>query len=468
MVYIDMFRKRARLKTFYSVLLLSLVTFASDYHPAFAQSHSNAPIIIRDTEIENAIKDWTARIFKNSNMAQDNVNVVLVQSSQINAFVAGGANIFLYTGLIEKTETPGELIGVFAHELGHISGGHLIRGRAAMERASYESILGMILGVGAAVATGNGQAATAIISGSSSLAASRYLAHSRVNESSADQAAIAFLDNAKIDPSGLVSFFQKLESEELLPSSQQSEYMRTHPLTRNRIQAVENGIKDSPFTGKGWPKDWVEQHRRMKAKLLGFITPEQVSWVYGDEDTSIAARYARAIAAYRNNETDKAVRLINALIQTEPQNPYFLELKGQMLVEFGRVQEALPFYRKALKALPNAPLIRVALGQALVQYDHNDEAALKEGIKHLEIALQTEQNSTRIQRLLATAYGRLGREDIAKLHLAEEAVLQRRFPYARFQVQAALETFPEGSREWLKAKDLLAFIDAQKDARKEP
>ena len=175
------------------------ILFCATWSHAYAQS---SPIIIRDTEIENPRETWLAPLLDAAGLGPNSDNLVVVQSPDVNAFVAGGANIFIYTGLIEKTETPEELIGVMAHELGHITGGHLIRSRDAYQRASYESILGTVLGIGAAVLSGNGGAANAIISGTQSVAARRFLAHSRINESSADQAALGFMENAGINPEG--------------------------------------------------------------------------------------------------------------------------------------------------------------------------------------------------------------------------------------------------------------------------
>ncbi len=428
--------------------------------PASAQG---IPSVIRDTEIEEIIGQWSEPILAAADMSRGSVKVIIVQSSQLNAFVAGGANIFIYTGLIERTDNPGELIGVFAHELGHITGGHLIRARAAMERASVESILGMVLGIGAAVASGNGAAASAIMSGATNIAQRNYLTHSRVNESAADQAAISFLARAEMDPAGLASFLQKLESEELLPASQQSEYVRTHPLTSNRVEAVENAGRSSVFLNKGWPDSWREQHIRMKAKLLAFLNPGQVAWAFSDSDQSIPARYARAIAAYRQNNVDTAIDLTKALIESEPQNPYFYELLGQMQVEFGRVKDGIAPYRKAVELKPSAPLIRIAYAHALLE----GGGSLDEARDNLERALKDEPNSSRAHRLLATIYGRQGREDIAKLHLAEEALLQRKFDYAKQQAEGALQTLPQGSREYVKARDILTYIESRDPAEDE-
>ncbi|MCB9982763.1 MAG: M48 family metallopeptidase [Rhodospirillales bacterium] len=414
------------------------------------------PPIIRDTEIEATFKEWMSPLLKASDIGTNSVDFVLVQSDQINAFVAGGANIFFYTGLIKKTDGPDEVVGVLAHEMGHIAGGHLISTQQALERASYESILGAVLGLGAAIATGNGELANAIIGGSQNVAIRRFLSHSRVHEASADQAAFSYLSRAGLNPSGLSSFFKKLENEELLPSSQQSEYMRTHPITRNRIEAVDALIAKSPLNDKAFPARWNDQHARMKAKLIGFINPEQVAWMYPKDDTSLPARYARTIAAYRLNDIPTALRGIDALLGEEPDNPYFHELKGQMLVEFSRVEEGLPSYRKAVELMPDGPLLRIALANALIQSD--DPARLKDAITHLDRALVKEKRSTRVHRLLATAHGRLGHDSLAKMHLAEEALLQQRLPYAKAQAESALQGFKAGSPEWIKTKDVLNQI----------
>ncbi|MGH1398733.1 MAG: M48 family metalloprotease [Alphaproteobacteria bacterium] len=432
-------------------LFLLIALFAPQ---AYGQS------IIRDTEIEDIFREWTQPILKTADIPQKNVNIVLVQSPQINAFVAGGANIFFYTGLLQKTENPDEVIGVFAHELGHIAGSHLIAQRQALERASYESILGTVLGIGAAL-VGGGDASAAIIRGSQGLAASRYLAHSRVHESAADQAALRYFEGAGFNPEGLKTFLQKLQGEELLPTSRQVEYVRTHPLTHNRITAVENRAAQSPHKDAKFPAHWYEQHARMKAKLLGFIDPGRVAWDYDDRDQSIPARYARAIAAYRESRVEDAVAGINALIADEPDNPHFHELKGQMLVEFARVEEAIPAYAKAVKLRPDAALFRIAYAHALLQ--DSDKAHRGIAIDNLQRALRDEPRSTRAHRLLARAYGQMGNEDLAKLHLAEEALLQRRIPYARRQAESVEQSAKPKSKELLMARDMLAYIKTLKE-----
>lgn len=424
-----------------------------------AHAQSGRPTsLIRDTEIENYLKAWAQPVIKAADLDPDSVNIILVQDDNINAFVAGGQNIFIYTGLLTKSKNPGEVVGVLAHELGHIRGGHLIRTKDAMENASYEAMLGTILGIGAAILSGDGGAAAAVSAGSSGMALNRLLAFSRVQESSADQAAVSYLERARLNPAGLVSFMERLENEELLPISQQSEYVRTHPLTRDRVESLKAGIESSAYTQEMLPVAWQDQHARMIAKLVGFVTPDHVIWNYSDKDTSLPARYARAIAAYRQNRTDEALRLMDDLLAAEPKNPYFLELKGQMLGDFGRIGEAVPFYRQASEIAPASGLIRTAYAHSLIETAGAQPEQLENAIRHLERAQRDEPRSTRIHRLLATAYGKMGNDAMAKLHLAEEALMQRRTDQARTQAEAAATRLKPGSSGWIRTQDILSQV----------
>ena len=440
-------------------LWLCLLCLSFGLSPSYAQGLRDLTII-RDVEIESALREWATPLIKAAHLEEENIDIILVQSDQINAFVAGGANIFIYTGLIEKTENPGEIIGVMAHELGHIAGGHLINNTQALKRASYESILGMALGMGAAILTGNGQVASAIGVGAQHHAMSSYLSHSRTNESSADQAALRFLQDSHQSPEGLVTFFEKLEDQELLPASQQNEYVRTHPLTRNRITNISTKAHQSQFYNQEWPKHWNEQHTRMKAKLQAFINPKHISWNYNDRDKSFAANYARTIASYRLNNIDEALTGIDKLIAQEPQNPYLYELKGQMLVEFSRVEEALPALQKTVDLAPKVGLFRIALGHALIEASSRNQKSeyLKQAINHLKFAAKTEKRNTRVHRLLATAYGRIGEDNLAQIHLAEEALLQGNYRYAQRLAQQVTDNTADNDPARLHAQDILKYI----------
>lgn len=444
-------------------IMLAAFFMLTALYSQIACAQMSGMTLIRDVEIETAIKEWVAPIFKAAGLDPEGVHIILVQDDSLNAFVAGGSNIFIYTGLIEATNNPGELIGVIAHETGHITGGHLIKSREAMERASYESMIGTVLGVGAAIATGDSSAAGALTIGGGSIAQRSYLAHSRVQESSADQAAITFMEAAHYNPTGMKTFMEKLKGQMYLPSTQQTEYVQTHPLVENRIEALERRVGQSSYKDAPYPAEWVEQHARMKAKLVGFVKPNQVSWVYEGADQSIPAQYARAISAYKNNQVNDALKRADDLIALEPKNPYFLELKGQMLMDFARADEAVTYYKRALDVMPTATLIRIAYAHALTESKaangSQKEQILKEAIENLERSGREEPRSSRVFRLLATAYGRLGDEPMAKVNLAEEAVLQRNYLYAKEQAEGVLNTAPENSKAWLKAKDVISFID---------
>jgi len=426
-------------------------------HPASAQ------IVIRDTEIEATLSEWFTPIFEANQMDPAQVKIILIQDNSVNAFVAGGSNIFFFTGLIEMTDGPGELIGVMAHELGHISGGHLIRGQEALEQASYESIIGTLLGLGTAIASGDAGAVGAGSLAGNSVAQRRFFKKTRTFESSADQAALTSMKRAGMNPEGLKTFLGKLQGQELLPSNQQSEYVRTHPLTRNRVDAIAAAL-EKPNVPKGdFPAKWYEQHKRMKAKLTGYINPGHVAWQYDDRDKSVAADYARTLADYRQNNIDDAIKRINSLIRTEPKNPYFHELKGQMLLDFNRLDESITAYQQALKLKPNAALIRIPLAHALIQTAGGNNAQLTTAIDHLKRAIQQEPRSTRAHRLLATAYGQNGQSALAELHLAEEALLQRKTKIAKQKATRALNDLPNGSAGAIRARDILTLLDQKRN-----
>ncbi|MFA7276349.1 MAG: M48 family metalloprotease [Pseudobdellovibrionaceae bacterium] len=440
-----------QLRRVLTVLCFLALAFAS--HGVCAAGGGQA--IIRDAEIEESIRIWTKGVIEAAGMRPEQVKIVLVQSPDVNAFVAGGSNIFIYTGLLQKTDSPAEVVGVIAHELGHISGGHLTRTSEVADNVSFEAMIGAIVGIGAAIATGDGSAAAAGISIGQGQAMNSYLAHSRVQESSADQAGFRFMTGAGLSPRGLPSFLEKLASQELLPTSQQSQYMRTHPLSRDRVDVLENKAKGSLLYNKPYPEEWNEPYQRMKAKLLGYVTPQQVMYMYKSSDAGVPSLYARAIAEYRMNHVDNALKLADQLVRREPQNPYFYELKGQMLFEFGKANAAVAPYEQAVEFLPSSGLIRVALAQALIESAGKDPAKLNLAIDHLKRAEKDEPRLTRIKRLLATAYGKMGKETEARVFLAEEALMQGRRDEASRIADATLKQLPQNSPEAIRAKDII-------------
>jgi predicted Zn-dependent protease len=432
--------------------------------PSVAQAQQRMSLI-RDVEIERYMAEWFSPILRAAGLTDRSVDIILVNNSTLNAFVAGGSNVFFHTGLLTETDNVGEVIGVFSHELGHITGGHLIRGREAANQAGIQALATTLIGLGAAIASGSGQAAGAAITAGQALGANNFLSHSRVQESSADQAALSFMQDAHLNPQGFRSFLTKLGDQELLPAGQQVEYVRTHPLTSNRIENVSNRIETSPYADEALPAAWQEQHARMKAKLIGFLTPDRVKYIYKDSDTSIVADYARAIAAYRQNDFDEAKESLEKLLKQEPKNPYFAELLGQVYRDSGDIDGAIRYFNQADENLtkPSA-LIKVGLAHVWLEKDRTDASA-NQAIKYLKQAVNLEDKTSSVYRLLATAYGRVGQDGLAKLYLAEEGLLRGDYDYARRQAEAASRDIKKGSPDYLRAQDLLLVIKQRQDKK---
>lgn len=414
--------------------------------------------IIRDTEIENTLKTFAAPLLEQAGVSPDSVNIVIVKSDDINAFVAGGMNIFFNTGLLLDTREVGELAGVMAHEISHIASGHLLRMKEDMAHASMQTILANLLGLVAAVGTGKPEAAAAISTGGSHMALRRFLSHTREHESAADQGAVNYLAAAGISPRGILGFLDRLTSQELLPESQQMEYVRTHPLGYDRLSFLRYVVKNSKLVGAPPPKGWEELHRFMIAKLTAYLTPERAFQQY--RGTTPLDQYAQAIAHYRKNKFGRAITLANQLIAGSPDNPYYHELKGQILFESGNAIDAISPYRKAVELAPNAPQIRIALAHTLLESRLKDPAVTKEAIDNLNRALQKEPKTGWAHRLLATAHGRTGDEPMAQLHLAEEALLQNRLADAEKLASLAQQKLPKTSSAaaWARSRDILDFV----------
>lgn len=427
--------------------------------PAYSYAAPDSSrVIIRDSEIEKDIENWTGGVMGAAGMQSSQVNIILIQSPEVNAFVAGGANIFIYTGLIDLSGNVGEVIGVIAHELGHIAGGHLSRTADVGKNASFEAMLGALVGIGAAIATGDSSAAAAGISIGQGQAMNKFLAFSRVQESSADQAGFRFLTGAGLNPQGLPTFLEKLSSQELLPSSQQSLFVRTHPLSRERVEALQHKVDESTLKTKTFPAEWDNEYARVKAKLLGFTSPLQVAYKYPSSDHSIPAQYARAISSYRLNQMAPALQKVDDLIQQEPKNPYFYELKGQILFEFGKAALSVAPYEKAVLYAPDSGLIRMALAQSLIESSGKDVTKLQSAIDHLKRAEKDEPRSPQIKRLLATAYGRMGKEPEARVYLAEEALMHGNRSEAARMADVTLKQLSPNSPEALRAKDIINTV----------
>ncbi|NBB68826.1 MAG: M48 family metalloprotease [Alphaproteobacteria bacterium] len=439
---------RAHSKMLAVALALVLVAL-----PARAQSLQ----LIRDAEIEATIAGLARPIFEAAGIAPSGVDIYLVRDDRLNAFVAGGQNLFLYTGLLMRADDPAELAGVIAHEAGHIAGGHLVRLADAAEDAAVEQILGLVLGA-AAAAAGAPQVGGAIAMGGQGLAQESMLRYSRAQEQAADQAAVTYLDRTGIGATGLRDFFEILDQKRMLSGVQPTPYLQTHPLTRDRITFVARHADADDGAALG--PDARERHARMVAKLQGFLEPparvrEELA---GRDD--LAARYGRAVATYRLNDVEGALREVRALIEAEPDNPYFHELEGQIRFETGDVAAAVGPYREAVRLAPSQPLLRLGLGRALLQ-----SGAAAEAVGPLEEVVRAEPRNAFAWRRLGIARGRAGDLGASNLALAEAAILQRELADAGLYLSRAEERVSSGHERQQLADLQRALEDARERAR---
>ena len=409
---------------------------------------------IRDTEIEETLRLYATPIFKAAGLDPNGVSIYIVSDNSLNAFVAGGQKLFINTGLLLKAETPEQVIGVMAHETGHITGGHLSRVHDQLRNASAISILSTIAGVAAGVAAGRSDVGTAAILGGQNIATRNFLAYSRTQESSADQAGVKYLTAAGISARGMMEFMETLEGQELLSTASQDPYMRSHPLTTERVEFLENYVANSTLKDAKVSDDLYERHARMRAKLYAFTNQKQNTLrTYPESDTSVAGQYARAIAYYQNSELAPALEIIENLIAVEPNNPYFEELKGQVLLEFGKAQEAIAPLEKSTELSNGAPLIRLLLAHAMIET--GDNSYLEAAKTNLMGVLSRERGNASAWRFRAIVENRLGNEGEASLSQAEYSLLTGDRQAASYHAVQADRKLDKGSAAWLRAQDIL-------------
>jgi predicted Zn-dependent protease len=435
---------------------------ASSAGPAAAQSDSDAGVsIVRDTEIEAILHEEADPIFVAAGLDPKAVQIHLVGDKELNAFNASGEQLFLNTGLILETKTPNQLIGVIAHETGHIAGGHIARSGAAGRAALAPLILGIGLGILAAAA-GAPDAAAGLVYSSGYFSELSLLGYSREQESRADQAAVTYLEKAGVSGQGLVDFFDAFRYQEVFDDEKKYPFFRDHPLTDDRIEALAARVKQQPHYDVVDSPEALARHALMKAKLEGFLDwPSQTFLHYPASDTSFPARYARAIATYKETETDRALQLIDALIAEQPNNPYLWELKGQVLFEAGRIKDSEPAHRRSVELKPDAPLLQINLGQTLVAL--GDAKHLDEAIQHIQRAMTKEPDNALGWRLLSEAYDAKGEAGMARLATAEQNFYLGQSHDARVFAIRARELLKKGSPEWRRATDIFLASNPSKD-----
>jgi predicted Zn-dependent protease len=398
-----------------------------------------------------------------------NVKVVLINDREINAFVAGGQYVYMHSGLIIEAANANEVQGVIAHELGHVAGGHIIRINEGIKTATGITLLSLLLGA-AAIAAGAGDAGAGILAAGQQAAIGKFLAFSRVQESSADQAGRSYLAAAGISGKGLISFFKKLQGIEFrLSIPQEDSYGRTHPLSGERVAILEEAVRADPAWNK--PTDAALEARflRVKAKLQGFVNEPQRTLIdYPESNLSVPARYARAYAWHRSAYPDKALAETDALLALSPRDPYYLELKGQILLESGRPKEALPILREAVNRTNNQPLIAALFGHALIATE--DESNFAEAAKVLRAAVAKDNENPFAWYQLGVVFDRQGDTARAAMASAERYHLQGQAKLALANAEFAVKGLPQGSSDWIRAQDLALVsrvtVDEEKRKRR--
>ncbi len=438
------------------------LTVALGGYPARAQTGSSAGIpIIRDAEIEQLLRDYTRPVLHAAGLSQQNIQVVIINDKSFNAFVMDSHRIFVNSGALTQSTTPNQIIGVLAHETGHIVGGHLAKMRQELANAQTAAIVAMLLGVGAMVAGArSGSADTGNIGAAAISAPQAYLMHTllayqRAQEDQADRTGVRLLTATGQSAKGMYDTFKKFADEMMFSRAYIDPYVQNHPMPADRMQALADLVK-TPYWDKKDPPELQFRHDMMRAKLCGFLErADVIIRRYPASDTSMPARYARAIAAFRFGDIRSAITQIDSLIEANPNNPYFYELKGQALLEGGHPAEAVAPLRRAVEMAPDPALIQILLAQALIATNNRQNAA--EAVPLLRAAIAKEPESGDAYEQLAMAYGHNGNLADADLASAQAASARGDNKTARELAARAKMRFPVGSPGWVRADDIVAF-----------
>jgi predicted Zn-dependent protease len=456
----DASRRIRRLSAFAARLLLVLIlSLAVAVRPAMAQE------ILRDAETESWFRDIARPIIAAAGLRPENVSIVLLHDNSINAFVAGGQIVYIHSGLLAAADNSNQVQGVIAHELGHITGGHVIRMGEGAKVATGIMLLSLLLGA-AAMAAGSGDAGAGIMQAGQQAAMGKFLAFSRVQESTADAAGVSFLSKAGISGRGSLAFFKKIQNQEYRYAIPQDDaYARTHPLSQDRIAFLEHSYTtDAAWNAKTDPA-LDARFQRIKAKLSGFVQdPKQTLVLYPESNKSEPARYARAYAWHKSAYPDKALSEADFLVGAHPTDPFYLELKGQILLESGHPQEALESLRRAVASAPEQPLIAALLGHALIATD--DRKNYDEAKKVLRAAIGRDNSNPFAWYQLGIVYDREGDEGRAALATAERYNLEGQPKLALANAELAMNAIPNGSADWLRAQDIAMVSKSAVDKAK--
>jgi len=425
--------------------------------PAQAQANSN--FALRDTETEELLKSYEMPLARAAGLDTNSVHVYLMGDLSVNAFATQPEDIFILAGMLLWVKNPNELIGVMAHETGHLSAGHLSRGSDAMSKAMIPMLLSLVVGV-AVMLAGGGEAGLAVMGLGQSYAEGMFTKFTRVQESSADQIAARLLLATHQSPMGLYSTFQRFAQEEAMASYKVDPFAVDHPMGQDRVSALQDVVDASPYKDVPDSPQSVHAFQMVQAKLAGFILPvDEALRRYPVSDTSAPARYARAMAYMRKPDLQKSLAEINSLIKDEPNNPYFYEVLGQLHVMMAKPALGIPAYETAVKLKPDAPQLRAALATAQLASD--SPALAPAAIANLKVALLRESDDPFTWYEMAQAYSLLKNQPMADLATAESNYSGGNMQQAFVFASRARRGLPQGSVDWQRANDIIGAAGAQ-------
>ena len=436
------------------MLLFAIVSFIINPFITSAQAQRSLPLV-RDAEIEALIQDYTAPIFRAAGINRGGVEVFLLNNNAFNAFVTG-TRMFINTGAIMQADTPNEIIGVFAHETGHIVGGHLVRLRDRLEKAQILSVLGLLAGAGAA-ASGSAQGGAAIIAGSQGITQRGLLAYQREDEISADRAGVSLLNKTKQSGRGMLKTFERLGKNPLFSSGRLDPYAISHPVPRERIALLTNVVQKSPHYNKSDSSSLQLRHDLARAKIAAYAGGAGlVRNIFRKELNGIAGTYGIAISHFLNGVPRRGLPMIDKLIKKMPDYPYFHEMKGEMLLRSGKASKAANSFQKAvnLDKRQNG-LLRIQLGHALLET--NSKKNLAAAIKTLKQGTSRDPYSSAGYGYLARAYGANGQRNLALAATAEARYLQGNLRDAKQFALRAQPNIKKGSPQWLRLQDIIDY-----------
>ena len=441
------------------LVMLGLALAFAAIQPAAAQS------ILRDSETELMFRDMSRPLIQAAGLDPANVKIVLINDDEINAFVAGGQVVYIHSGLLVRADNANQVQGVIAHELGHVAGGHVIRIGEGAKAATGITLLSLVLGA-AAIAAGAPDAGMGIIMAGQRAAMGNFFAFTRAQESSSDLAGASYLSKAGYSGKGSLDFFKKLQNQEYrLAIYAKDSYDRTHPLSSERIEALTQVYKKDPAWDKPTDPKIEARFQRVKAKLIGYVNSKNAVTIYPESDQSIPAHYARAYAYHLGAYPDKALSEADFLLAKSPQDPFFLELKGQILLESGRPTEAIPVLRQSVASAQDQPMIAVMLGHALIATE--DDKYFAEAKQVLKAAVNRDNDNPFAWMQLGIVYDREGDRARAALATAERNNLEGKPKLALVSAKTAMAGIPKGTPDFIRAQDIamVSCAELKKDKK---